>query len=205
MRLVALDWVNFFLADVRGGLGAYLIVYLLTKGHWSQATIGGVLTVSGLAGIMLHPALGALIDRARAKRALLVAGVVVLSICGPAIVWAPSVPVVLAADVTMAALGGLFAPVVAAITVGLCESRSLPARLGRNAAFDRIGNVFIAVVAGLLGTIFSQAARRSAARMSLPAATASRKAEIPASVSAAAQTSPTATPSSVYGHLGLRR
>ena len=31
MRLVALDWVNFLLADVRGGLGAYVIVYLVTE------------------------------------------------------------------------------------------------------------------------------------------------------------------------------
>jgi len=43
MRLVALDWVNFLLADVRGGLGAYVIVYLVTRAHWSQATVGAVL------------------------------------------------------------------------------------------------------------------------------------------------------------------
>src|ERR1700693_5400886 len=62
MRLVALDWVNLLLADVRGGLGAYVNVYLLTDAHWSQATIGAVLTVSGLTGIMLHPSVGAWID-----------------------------------------------------------------------------------------------------------------------------------------------
>jgi hypothetical protein len=39
MRLNALDWVNLFLADVRGGLGVYVNVYLLTKVHWSQAAI----------------------------------------------------------------------------------------------------------------------------------------------------------------------
>ena len=60
MRLVALDWVNFLLADVRGGLGAYVIVYLVTRAHWSQATVGAVLTVSGLTGIMLHPSVGVL-------------------------------------------------------------------------------------------------------------------------------------------------
>jgi hypothetical protein len=31
MRLNALDWLNFFLADVRGGLGAYVNVFLLTR------------------------------------------------------------------------------------------------------------------------------------------------------------------------------
>src|SRR3984957_7548792 len=156
MRLVALDWINFLLADVRGGLGAYVNVYLLTSAHWSQGTIGGVLTVSGLTGIMLHPLLGAWIDKMRGKRAVLIAGTVILSLCGLTVVWAPIIPVVLAADIIMAVLGGVFAPVVAAITVGLVGRDALPARLGRNAIFDRGGNVFMAVVMGIFGTIFSQ-------------------------------------------------
>ena len=156
MRLVALDWVNFLLADVRGGLGAYVNVYLLTEAHWSQATIGAVLTVSGLTGIMLHPSVGAWIDKMRGKRALLIASTVVLSVCGLAVVWAPTIPIVLAADITMAVLGGVFAPVVAAITVGLVQRDALPTRLGRNVIFDRVGNVFMAVFMGIFGTIYSQ-------------------------------------------------
>jgi MFS family permease len=156
MRFVALDWVNFLLADVRGGLGAYVNVYLLTEAHWSQATIGAVLTVSGLTGIMLHPAVGALIDSMRAKPAMLIAGTIALSVCGIAVVLLPTIPVVLAADITMAVLGGVFAPVVAAITVGLVDKNALASRLGRNAIFDRTGNVFIAVFVGILGTVFSQ-------------------------------------------------
>ena len=38
----ALDGLNFFLADVRGGLGPYVSVFLLTQAHWNQATIGAV-------------------------------------------------------------------------------------------------------------------------------------------------------------------
>ena len=139
MRLVALDWVNFLLADVRGGLGAYVIVYLVTRAHWSQATVGAVLTVSGLTGIMLHPSIGALIDNIRAKRALLIVATLVLSVCGLAVVWAPTLPVVLAADIAMAVLGGVFAPVVAAMTVGLCDSDALPARLVSERPRPRVG------------------------------------------------------------------
>jgi MFS-type transporter involved in bile tolerance (Atg22 family) len=94
MWLVALDWVNFLLADVRGGLGAYVNVYLLTDARWSQATIGAVLTVSGLTGIMPHPLVGAWIDKTRRKRALLIASTIVLSVCGLTVVWAPTIPVV---------------------------------------------------------------------------------------------------------------
>src|SRR3954447_8718355 len=154
----SLDWLNFLLADVRGGLGPYVSVFLLTEASWDQATIGAVLTVSGMIGITLHTPVGALIDTTRRKRALLVAGVVALSISALSIVWAPTMPVVLAADIAMAVLGAVFAPTVAAITLGLVGSEGLARRLGRNAALDRAGNVFVAGLAGLVGWAFSQRA-----------------------------------------------
>src|SRR5690349_19330492 len=154
----ALDWLNFLLADVRGGLGPYVSVFLLTEAGWTQATIGLVLTISGLIGISMHTPVGALIDATRAKRGLIVAGIVALSVCAVAIAWRPTVSVVFAADVTMAILGAVFAPVVAAITLGLVNRDQLPARLGRNAAFDRAGNLFVAAVAAAVGTAFGQRA-----------------------------------------------
>ena len=154
----SLDWMNFLLADVRGGLGPYVSVYLLTEGQWDQATIGAVLTVSGIIGITLHTPIGALIDAAHFKRGLLIGGVLILSGCALAIARAPTVPVVLAADIAMAVLGGVFAPTVAAITLGLVGQDRLAARLGRNAAFDRIGNLAIAAIAGAVGSLFSQRA-----------------------------------------------
>ncbi|MGF9764201.1 MFS transporter [Microvirga sp. 0TCS3.31] len=155
---VALDWLNFLLADVRGGLGPYVSVFLLTEAGWDQATIGLVLTISGLIGISMHAPIGALIDATQAKRGLIVVGVVALSACAIAIAWRPTIPVVFAADVTMAILGAVFAPVVAAITLGLVDRDTLAARLGRNAAFDRAGNLFIAAVAAAVGTVLGQRA-----------------------------------------------
>jgi MFS family permease len=155
---VALDWLNFLLADVRGGLGPYVSVFLLTEAGWDQATLGLVLTISGLIGISMHAPIGALIDATRAKRGLIVVGVVALSACAIAIAWRPIVPIVFAADLTMAILGAVFAPVVAAITLGLVERDKLAARLGRNAAFDRAGNLFIAAVAAAVGTAWGQRA-----------------------------------------------
>jgi len=117
-----------------------------------------VLASSGLIGIMAHPAVGAFIDHTRAKRALIIAGAFVLSGCGVAIVWMPVLPVVFVADIIMAVLGGVFAPTVAAITLGLCGREALPVRLGRNTAFDRAGNVFIAAFIGVVGVAYSQKA-----------------------------------------------
>jgi hypothetical protein len=36
----SLDAVNFLLADVRGALGPYLNVFLITQQHWSQTEVG---------------------------------------------------------------------------------------------------------------------------------------------------------------------
>jgi sugar phosphate permease len=62
----ALDAANFFLADVRDGLGPYLAVYLLTEQHWDEARIGLVMSIATIAGIVAQTPAGALIDTTRA-------------------------------------------------------------------------------------------------------------------------------------------
>ena len=152
----SLDWLNFLLADLRGGMGPYVNVFLLTEIGWSQAKIGTLLTVSGLIGIAFHAPIGALIDATSAKRGLIVGGAVALAALGVAIATYPTLAVVFVADVSMALLGAVFAPTLAAITLGLSGSRGVAAQLGRNAAFDRFGNLFIAAVAAVVGTQFGQ-------------------------------------------------
>lgn len=69
--LSALDWVNFFLADVQAGLGPFLGIYLINKEGWNPASIGLVLTLGGVVGLLLNTPAGALIDRTTHKRGLL--------------------------------------------------------------------------------------------------------------------------------------
>jgi MFS family permease len=154
----SLDWLNFFLADVKGGLGPYLGIYLLTQQHWSPAAIGVVATVAGIVGLVSHAPIGALIDAARGKRGAIVTGVGVLTVSALAIATVPIFPVVLAAQTMMGIAGAIFGPAIAAITLGILGWRGLAPRIGRNAAFDHAGNVFIAVLAGAVGWRFSQGA-----------------------------------------------
>ncbi|WP_380780022.1 hypothetical protein [Sphingomonas sp. R86520] len=77
-----LDALNFFLADVRDGLGPYLAIYLLVvrgPSHgWNEATVGLVLTIAGIVGLLSQTPAGGLIDRARLSATL----------AGSMIVWA---------------------------------------------------------------------------------------------------------------------
>src|SRR5690348_2589539 len=56
-----LDWMNFFLADVQTGFGAFVAFYLAHLG-WPQSSIGVVLGVGGIAGVLSQVPGGALTD-----------------------------------------------------------------------------------------------------------------------------------------------
>src|ERR1700738_2788585 len=155
-RPISLDAINFLLADVRGALGPYLNVFLVTQQHWSQTEVGLVTTIGGLLGLAVQTPIGAAIDETRAKRGAIVLALAVLGI-GAAIIFAwPSFWPVAIANSLMAIVGDVFGPAVAALTLGLYTRHTLARRMGRNSAFDHAGNVAIAVVAGAVGYEFSQ-------------------------------------------------
>jgi MFS family permease len=155
---LSLDAVNFLLADVRGALGPYLNVFLVTQQHWSQAETGLVTMTSGLLGIAAQTPIGAAIDGTRAKRGAIILALAVLAIGGVSIFAVPTFWPVMVANSLMAVVGDVFGPAVAALTLGLYARKELARRMGRNSAFDHAGNVAIAVVAGGVGYVFSQRA-----------------------------------------------
>ena len=154
----SLDAVNFLLADVRGALGPYLNVFLITQQHWSQTEVGWVTTISGLLGLAAQTPAGAAIDATRRKRGAVVLALAVLAIGAPVIFAVPTFWPVMVANTAMAVVGDVFGPAVAAVTLGLYARKHLARRLGRNSAFDHAGNVAVAALAGGIGYLFSQRA-----------------------------------------------
>jgi len=145
-----LDALNFFLADVRDGLGPYLAIYLLTVQRWDEAAIGFTLSAAGLAGIVAQTPAGALIDAVRAKRAILVAAAVAITAASLAIpLWPGLVPVTILQAISGVA-GAIFPPAIAAITLGIVGPKAFAARIGRNEAFNHAGNAVAALLAGAL-------------------------------------------------------
>jgi MFS family permease len=177
---LSLDAVNFLLADVRGALGPYLNVFLVTQQHWSQAEVGLVTTLGGWLGLALQTPIGGAIDDTRRKRGVIILALAILAAGGVAIFAAPSFWPVMVANALMAVVGDVFGPAVAALTLGLVAKEALARRMGRNAAYDHAGNIAIAAVAGAVGWAFSQRAvfllvpvfalLAAAATLSIPAA-----------------------------------
>jgi len=154
----SLDAVNFLAADVRGAVGPFLNVFLVTQRHWSQSEVGLVTTLGGLLGLAVQTPIGAAIDETHAKRGAIVLALAVLAITAAVIFAWPTFWPVAVANSVMAIAGDVFGPAVAALTLGLYARRQLAARMGRNSAFDHAGNVTIALVAGAVGYAFSQRA-----------------------------------------------
>src|SRR5437867_3338548 len=87
--ILALNALNFFMADVRDGLGPFLGVFLQGSG-WSPAAIGLVMTIGGYAGMLATTPLGAFVDATRAKRALMIATAIAIVVASTAMLVFPS-------------------------------------------------------------------------------------------------------------------
>ena len=147
-----LDALNFFLADVRDGLGPYLAIYLIavrgpTQG-WNEATTGAVMTIAGIAGLIAQTPAGALIDRSRHKRAIVIAGAVAVTLSCLILPFVGNFYIVAATQSVAGIAGAIFAPALAAITLGIVGPKLFAKRIGRNEAFNHGGNASSAAIAG---------------------------------------------------------
>jgi MFS family permease len=149
--LVGLDWLNFFLADVQTGVGPFVAIYL-AENHWNPQQVGIALTIGGIAGIVTQTPAGGLVDRARFKRTLIVAGVGALAVGAMMIALHPTFISVMSAQVLIGGVSSIFNPAVAAIALGLVGHAHFDLRQGRNQSWNSGGNVAAAVGMGLLGT-----------------------------------------------------
>ncbi|MBR0689123.1 MFS transporter [Bradyrhizobium manausense] len=147
----ALDAANFFLADVRGGLGPYLAVYLLTEQHWDEARIGLVMSIAIIAGIVAQTPAGALVDATRAKRLVMAVAAIMVTLASLSLPLFPTFLAVAISQGIAQAAAVVFPPAIAAVSLGIFGHAAFTRRIGRNETFNHAGN---AVAAGLAG-VFS--------------------------------------------------
>ena len=149
-----LDAINFFLADVRDGLGPYLAIYLLSVQNWNAADIGIVMSVAAVAGIVAQTPAGLLIDKTTAKRALVIAAAIVVTIGSVVLPLNTNFTFVAITQALTGVAAAIFAPAIAAITLGVVGPKAFAKRVGRNEAFNHAGNATAATLAGVSAYFF---------------------------------------------------
>jgi MFS family permease len=145
----ALDAANFFLADVRDGLGPYLAVYLLTEQQWDEARIGLVMSIATIAGIVAQTPAGALVDATRSKRLVMVIAAIMVTFASLSLPLFPGFLAVAISQGVAQAAAVVFPPAIAAVSLGIFGHAAFTRRIGRNETFNHAGNAVAAGLAGL--------------------------------------------------------
>jgi len=152
-----LDWLNFFLADIQTGFGAFVAFYLADLG-WQKGQVGLALSVGTIAGLIAHIPGGALVDAVSWKRALAALGITMIAVSALIFALVPSVALVFIAEILHGVTGGIVTPAIAAISLGLVGRGAMSVRTGRNYRFDAAGNGLTAGAMGIAGQYLAKSA-----------------------------------------------
>jgi MFS family permease len=149
----ALQALNFFMADMQAGIGPFLGVFLLAHG-WRSGRIGSVMTIGGLAGMIMTAPAGAWVDASAHKRRLVAISGVATVLASGVVLTSQSFWPVAASQVATAIAGAAIGPAVIGITLGMFQQAGFGHQIGVNQAYNHAGNAVGAALSGLLGWKF---------------------------------------------------
>ena len=144
-----LDWMNFFIADIQTGFGAFVAFYLAELG-WAKGEIGLALSIGTVAGLVTYIPGGALVDWAPWKRGLAALGIVMIAASATLLALVPNFLPVFSAEILHGIAGAIITPAIAAISLGLVGRSAMSARTGRNQRFNAAGSALTAAAMGVL-------------------------------------------------------
>jgi len=141
------------MADMQAGIGPFLGVFLLAH-HWQSGLIGTVMTVGGVAGMIMTAPAGALVDATARKRLYVVVPGIFTVLASGIILLSQSFWLVGFSQVATAIAGAAIGPAVSGITLGMVRQTGFNRQNGHNQAYNHAGNMVGAGLSGLLGWKF---------------------------------------------------
>jgi MFS family permease len=145
--------LNFFMADMQAGIGPFLGVFLLAHG-WQSGLIGTVMTVGGVAGMLMTTPAGALVDATKNKKFYVIIPGICTVIASGLILLSQNFWLVTISQVATAVAGAAIGPAVSGITLGIVRQVGFNRQIGCNQALNHAGNMVGAGLSGLLGWQF---------------------------------------------------
>lgn len=142
--------VSFFAADIQAGAGPFLGIYLQAQG-WTPDTIGTVITIGAIVGMLVTAPAGALVDALRQRRAVVV-GASALTIAAAFVIWLSQGfwPIALS-QIATAVAGSVMGPALTGLTLGMAGQKNFDRLFGRNQVANHAGNIAAAVLSGAAG------------------------------------------------------
>ena len=143
--------MNFFVAAVQTGFGAFITVYLV-KNQWPPQAIGFALTIATMSSLLSQLPAGAVLDSIRDKRRAVLLGIVGVGFAALLLCVTAARPAVYIALAIQGLASSVIGPGIAAMSLALVGQAALSERIGRNARFASIGNGLAAGVMGIAGS-----------------------------------------------------
>ncbi len=146
-----LDVLNLLIADLQTGVGAFLAIYLTSVRAWDARTVGALVAMQSVVGVLAQAPSGALVDWTSKKKWLLVISPTMISLGCIGIVVFQTFLLELVAQSIIGIAAAIFVPAVSAVSLGIVGHHELPARIARNESMYHLGNIGFALLAGVLG------------------------------------------------------
>jgi len=153
LSLIALDWLNFFLAPIRAGLASYLPIYFTHKG-FTGGQVGLIIATLALTAAIATTPAGQFVDKYPHKRHLMAINLFLFACCVLAMIFVHNFRLILLTQVCVGIVCSIMAPTLGAISLGLVGYNRMAGRLGRNDAYNHAGSVAVAAAVGSLGLYF---------------------------------------------------
>jgi MFS family permease len=122
--------LNFFMADMQAGIGPFLGVFLLAHG-WESGLIGTVMTVGGVAGMLMTTPAGALVDATKRKKLYVIIPGICTVIASGIVLLSQSFWLVTLSQVATAIAGAAIGPAVSGMTLGIVRQAGFNRQNGR--------------------------------------------------------------------------
>lgn len=148
-----LAWLNFFVADVRDGLGPFLGVFLLQNG-FGEAQVGLISTISHIIALALGVPCGILVDKTTRKKECIALFIALIMLFCSLNYFFPSFVFTLLAQCLVALSSVFLAPAFAALTLGIIGVKHYPLQCARNEAYKHAGTAFGAALSFVLALHF---------------------------------------------------
>lgn len=109
-----------------------------------------MITIAGVVGLLSQTPAGILIDRVKNRRAIIVVAALAVTASSLMLPFVSGFALIAISQSVASLAAAVFAPAIAAVTLGLMGPRMFAPRIGRNEAFNHAGNATAAGIAALL-------------------------------------------------------
>jgi MFS family permease len=149
--ITGLNWMIFFLSDVRPGIGPFLSILLKSYYHWNTGQVGIALGAMDFSAALSQIPSGLIVDSLKIKRFLIFCASLAISIGCALIYFFHDFYPVIGAQFMIGVAAAILPPAIAAVTLGLVGRDKFPKRISINETWGHAGNVVTAGIVGLLG------------------------------------------------------